>query len=599
MAISDGENVEATVINRAKLDKEINDVAVGIVGLANTTPASGAAITNTQALQNNTRIATGATESSPGLDYTEENVITDGDNLKTAVDKLDIAFNDTTGHNHDGSQGSGAPITGAGIGGVPLQGRFVAATSLVAISGTSSDVSSQFGAATPSTNSTTAGVVVNAPENKLFLRQATGTSALDYFRDANGNVVYGRLTEAASVWTLSFYVDIAGVETIYDFVGASDVAWYYQELFPILTNNQVYSQLPAIFGDTAGSVVSSGLRAGTVSVPSGVKTVTAPFSNMGTNNYAVTANLINLVDGSPQIQTVTVSVKNNDSFVADWAINTDSANYLLDFIIRDNAAPPLVGDFVVRSASVSLASGISTISPVFSSDIGDTSYSVKANLVNLTDASPIITPVTVTTKLSTGFTAEWSASTDSINYFLDYLASRNDSSVVSIQSGSTAIANGVATASIPFSSMGTTDYAVTGMLTNLVDGSPILVPVIVTSKLATSFTAVWSANTDSVNYSLDFVVRDNSGPNSLNGKQFRSASETLASGISTKAVVFSSDIGTTDYNVTAIMFNSTDITPQIQEIVPTAKSSTGCTFDWPANTDSANYVLEYIAVEND
>lgn len=77
----------------------------------------------------------------------------------------------------------------------------------------------------------------------MIIRQASGINAGDKYIDGLGNEVYARITESAGVWTLSFFVDLSGVETSYNFSSASDVAWYFQELFNPINDAPVYSDL--------------------------------------------------------------------------------------------------------------------------------------------------------------------------------------------------------------------------------------------------------------------------------------------------------------------------------------------------------------------
>ncbi len=87
-------------------------------------------------------------------------------------------------------------------------------------------------AKTPGGDATTKGVITAPPSNlvKVF------DDDLDSFLDTNGNKVYGRITEAASVWTLSFFTIVEGapgVETAFDMTPFSGqtIVWYVQEVF--------------------------------------------------------------------------------------------------------------------------------------------------------------------------------------------------------------------------------------------------------------------------------------------------------------------------------------------------------------------------------
>jgi hypothetical protein len=59
-------------------------------------------------------------------------------------------------------------------------------------------------------------------------------------------------------------------------------------------------------------------------------TIPLPFGLAGVM-YVVTAQLVNLVDGSPQFQPVTITAKTNLNFTADWNAPTDGSDYRLAF----------------------------------------------------------------------------------------------------------------------------------------------------------------------------------------------------------------------------------------------------------------------------
>lgn len=98
-------------------------------------------------------------------------------------------------------------------------------------SGTSVDVSSAFTAQTPAGNAAAVGVVTDPPLNKVELKNYdSGT----YIEDAQGQRVYGRLTEAAGVWTLFFYTVEAGVETVHS-LSSQNISMIYREVFNLDT----------------------------------------------------------------------------------------------------------------------------------------------------------------------------------------------------------------------------------------------------------------------------------------------------------------------------------------------------------------------------
>jgi hypothetical protein len=249
----------------------------------------------------------------------------------------------------------------------------------------------------------------------------------------------------------------------------------------------------------------------------------------------------------------------------------------------------------IRAGSVPLPAGIKTRVITYLSDIGGTDYGTMANLSNLVDAGPIITPTIAITKPSSGLTAKWSAATDSANYSMDYMSILNESGTIVVQSGSVALAAGLYQSTVPFSLLNT-DYAVVVMLTNITDGSVTIMPVTVINKSADSFTALWSSATSSGNYSIDYVIRPSCASTIFQGRRWASGAEAVAAGVKEHTTTFMTGIGTS-YAAFGTMSNIVDPTPQIQQLLPVTKGTTSCKFIWSAATDSANYALNYIAVE--
>jgi hypothetical protein len=75
-------------------------------------------------------------------------------------------------------------------------------------------VTSLFVGKTAAGSSTQVGVYTTNPQNYVIIRLKADGKALV---DTSGRQVFARLTYSVAVWTLSFYVLIAGVETPFDF----------------------------------------------------------------------------------------------------------------------------------------------------------------------------------------------------------------------------------------------------------------------------------------------------------------------------------------------------------------------------------------------
>lgn len=289
--VIDGQAVSAAVTNPAFLDANGDDTALGKIDFAEASFASGPTVVNIQREVNSLDSYTGRPAGSAFNalpTFTNSQGLTATESLTARAEELSARFHNSTGHAHDGSAGNGSPIASASLAGVPLKGYVKQAADLSSISGASVDVSSLFTSATPSTSPTVAGVVVNTPENKTILRQATGASENDVFTDGSGNVVYGRLTESTGVWTLSFYVDISGTETAYSF-SSKNIRWYYQQLFNPMLNPPVYSEYATIPSDnvTQDVVDASTTQKGKVLLSSASIQPIAATSSEGTANATV------------------------------------------------------------------------------------------------------------------------------------------------------------------------------------------------------------------------------------------------------------------------------------------------------------------------
>jgi hypothetical protein len=256
MGVTDGQPVNAATTNPAFLDANNDDTALGKINFNNISDptVSGPEILNIQREANAAASFMGkpinvAYNSLPGWSHNE--VGGASDNIFFRTDAITGLFNGTTGHMHTGVDGDGPLLTGASITGNPLQGFFEEGVDLSAVTGSSSDVSSQLAAKVASAGSASLGVVVTTPYNKLVLRYASGANENDQIEDGSGHIVYGRLTNSGSTWTINYFTDLSGVETPFSFASATDVRWYYQELFNTLISSPVYSQLAVIPSDNA------------------------------------------------------------------------------------------------------------------------------------------------------------------------------------------------------------------------------------------------------------------------------------------------------------------------------------------------------------
>jgi len=246
MAVSDGQPVNASVTNAAFVSRTVDSDTIGVVGMNNTTDAdSGAAIGNVQQAINELGDAVGL--ASPNDDtnrkvYASNNVLVDTQSHKQNLENLDERFNGTTGHTHDGTDGEGAQISAQSLLDINQLQAAYADFAFAGASGTSTDVSASFAAKSPGGNATTPGVITSAPANKVsIIETATGTE----IEDGTGKRVYGRLTEAAGVWTLNYYVNNAGTETAHN-LASTNISVFYREVFTLATRPTIGSDIAAI-----------------------------------------------------------------------------------------------------------------------------------------------------------------------------------------------------------------------------------------------------------------------------------------------------------------------------------------------------------------
>lgn len=224
----------------------------GKVQLLNADASSGAAVTNFQREMNSLASFLGkdvntAKDDLPG--WNNDDVGDPADDVFARADALTATMNETTGHTHDGTPGNGAPVLAASLASVRLRGYFIRGANLVAVTGSSLVVTTQMTGKTASSGDTVKGVVTSA-NNQVVLRDNASATQGDQLRDGSGDLIFGRITEAAGVWTLSFYKNVAGVQTAHAFA-AQDIGWYYQELFNPITDAPIYNELASIPSDNA------------------------------------------------------------------------------------------------------------------------------------------------------------------------------------------------------------------------------------------------------------------------------------------------------------------------------------------------------------
>lgn len=300
--VSPGSPVTSANTNQAFIDANGDDFTIGKLGLQNSDTASGSSVVNTQEEINSLNSFLGKvinTLKNALPAWVNNDVGISTDSVYARVDELTQKFNNIAGHAHDNTSGNGAPVQSSSIAGVTLNGVYLIGVDLTAVTGGSSNVSSQFSTAVPSTNSTTKGVVVNSPYNRCILQQASGVNAGDKITNGSGHEIYGRLTKSGSIWTLTYYVSLSGVETAYTFASSKDVRFFFQQLFNPIVDFPVYSELAITPSENAtadvvdatetqaGKVLLSNIAASDVSASASTKGTGPRVSQEGHTHQGV------------------------------------------------------------------------------------------------------------------------------------------------------------------------------------------------------------------------------------------------------------------------------------------------------------------------
>jgi hypothetical protein len=288
MGVVDGQAVSATVTNPAFINKNTNDTMANILSFARA--LSGATISDIQAAVNKLYTATGASESATGTLYNATaSTIINGDSHLTALTELANKFDPSTGHKHTGAAGDGTPVNAVNIAAVPLLGYIQLGSQISSATGTSTDITSLMSGKSASTNSTTPGVSTTSPNNKVNLFYISGVNGGQDIVDANGNLVYGRVTFSAGTWTLSYYSLVSSTETAYSFSGSPNLKWYYQELFNPLSAPSVYAEELQLksSNSTSNIIQATSSLYGKTILSTGTPTDIASSGSAGTANGTV------------------------------------------------------------------------------------------------------------------------------------------------------------------------------------------------------------------------------------------------------------------------------------------------------------------------
>lgn len=337
MGVLDGQAVSAAVTNPAFLDANADDTGIGKITLANVDPASGSTVDNLQREHNSAASFMGKTLNTSATDspaWVNNQVGAVGDSLFDRADELTERFDATTGHIHDGTAGNGPQILAANLDAVPLKGYIQQGIAFNTGTGSSVIVTASMSGKTPGGGTSAEGVVTTGAYNKVLIRQATGAEAGDVFTDTLGNEVYGRLTEAAGVWTVSFYVDVSGVQTAYTFTVSALANWFYQEIFnPMGGSAPVFSEFATIPSDNATADVITATTAlqGKVSLSASAPGAIASTGSAGTASASV-ANADHTHEGVHSVsKSGSAQILGDVTFTGSAGVTLTQASQNIDF----------------------------------------------------------------------------------------------------------------------------------------------------------------------------------------------------------------------------------------------------------------------------
>ncbi len=264
MVYSNGQDADAPRFNSGSMDREVDTDTVGRVGLLSTEANAGPTIGTSLGADGGIQRLLNALSSLIGnpttaafnyiLAWTTNIVGSSTDTVKLRIETITNKFKGTTGqsHNHSGIDGQGEKINASNLDNINNYYGVRQLASATGVSGGDEDISTPMTGKVPGGGSSTAGVVTSAPDNRAELKD---TDTGDFFEDVSGNKVYGRITESAGVWTITFYI-FDGTEQAYSFSSPVDMDIYFVEVF-----NQ--STRPTISPD-AGSIGSADATADVV-----------------------------------------------------------------------------------------------------------------------------------------------------------------------------------------------------------------------------------------------------------------------------------------------------------------------------------------------
>jgi hypothetical protein len=289
MSVSDGNLANQSTFNSSFMSREVDTTTVGKVDLLNAVPASGANVINIQKFINSVASALGMTTAEVYnflFTYSSDVVGASNNTVLARLNALTEKFRGGLGlsHTHSGVDGQGEKVSASNL--LNINQYFAEWQAAVAISvtGNSTLINAQMSGKTAGGGVSALGVITLAPDNKVMLfNNVNGES----FEDAEGQKVFGRVTESAGTWTLTYYTNEAGVETSYSFGSAVDIQLFFLEVFSLSTRPTIPSTPEFGSLDITGDVVDA-----TATVRGVVNTVAQAFGGKKDFDNGISINSI-------------------------------------------------------------------------------------------------------------------------------------------------------------------------------------------------------------------------------------------------------------------------------------------------------------------
>lgn len=305
MSVTNGQTANQTTFNNAFLSRTADTSTIGKITLNNTADVlSGPMITNIQRYVNELAAVVGVVGEgdSSALIYTSNNYLVNGESHKQSISRLDTAFDTSTGHDHDGANSKA--IDAANLDNLNYFRADWFGIQVSGVSGTSFDISSDMSGKVPGGGDTAAGVATTSPHNRCEIRNATTET---YIEDGEGQRVYGRITESAGVWTISFYTNEAGVETAHN-LSLQDLAIAFKEVFTLgtLPTFSAESGILGSFDLTADLAYATTTLAGKILLSSTAPADLGPAASIGSLTTAARADHVHKIP-QPEVEYRTIT----------------------------------------------------------------------------------------------------------------------------------------------------------------------------------------------------------------------------------------------------------------------------------------------------